>query len=112
MSNNGINAGIIRQLLGNMNVPPNVSDGERALLRRLIAEEDAETGEQLTRFVPGGWWIEFEQLPGPLCFRLIRHSFVSLDGEWSETAQLWRVNEMGRMAAEGKSLAEITEAVR
>lgn len=112
MSNNGFAAGIIGQLLGNLNVPGKISSGEINLLRRLIAEEANETGEQLTRSVPGGWWLDTEQLSAPLCFRLIRHAFISMDGEESGGVSYWSVNEMGRMAVVGKSLAEINEAVR
>jgi len=109
---NGFATGIIGQLLGNMNVPATISPGEIVLLRRLIAEDEQETGEQLTRFVPGGWILDTEQIPAQLCFRLIRHCFISMDGEESGGVSYWSVNEMGRMAVEGKTLAEITEAVR
>lgn len=108
---NGFATGIIGQLLGT-SVPPEISHGEKNLLRRLITEEDEETGDQLTRFVPGGWWLDTEQLSAPLCFRLIRHSFISMDGEESGGVSYWRVNEMGRMAVEGKTLAEIEEATK
>jgi hypothetical protein len=112
VSNNGFNAGIITQLLGNMNVPPSISAGERNLLRRLIEEYDSESGEMMTRFVPGGWMLGSDHIAPTLCFRLIRHSFISQDGEENGGVSYWSVNEMGRMAADGKGLAEIMEAVR
>lgn len=112
MSNNGMSPSIVSQLLVNLRMPATISDGERKLLRRMIAEEDSNSGEQLTRFVPGGWMIDMDDVSPQLCFRLIRHSFISMDGEESGGVSYWRVNDIGRMAAEGKSLAEIEEAVR
>jgi hypothetical protein len=112
MSNNGFNVGVVAQLLNNMNVPPTISARERHLLWRLIVENDSATGEQLTRFVPGGWMLGSDHLSPQLCFRLIRHSFISQDGEENGGVSYWRVNDMGRMAVEGKSLAAIHEAVR
>lgn len=88
MSNNGINAGIISQLFGS-SVPLRVTDSERDLLRRLLAAEDDNDGEQLTRFVPGGWMLGSESVSAKTCFRLIRHCFIKQDGEESGGVSYW-----------------------
>jgi len=111
VSNNGMVPGIIGQLVGTR-IPAGMSRGELLLLRRLVDEEDADTGEQLTRFVPGGWWIESDNVSAQTCFRLIKHSLISMDGEESGGVSYWRVNEMGRMALRGMTLAQIKAAVR
>lgn len=95
MANNGFNPYIIGRLLGT-DPPPRVSAGELDLLRRLIAEDTSETGEQLTLGVPGGWWLGSDRVDGRVCWRLIRHCLISQDGDMNGGIQYWRVNEEGR----------------
>lgn len=110
---NSFATGVLGQLMYSA-IPATISEGERTLLRRLLGEDakDGDESEQLTRFVPGGWWLGADQISAPLCFRLLRHCFISMDGEESGGVSYWRVNDMGRMASEGMRLDEINAAVR
>lgn len=105
---NGTSVSILARLLATgCKIPAGLSRGELALLDRLVREEDENTGEQLTRFAPGGWWIGSDNLSAQTCFRLIRHCLISKDGNESGGVSYWRVNEMGRMVLSGMSLPAV-----
>lgn len=91
-------SGIIGKLLF-ARIPPALSRGERDLLEKLRVEaDDVENGEQLTRFVPGGWYFGSDRISATLCFRLIKHCAISMDGEESGGTSYWYINETGREA--------------
>ena len=67
-----------------------LTKGEKQVLQRLAA------GEELDEFIPGGWWIDLDQIDGRIGWNLLRKMALHQETYCGADHHIYTINETGR----------------
>lgn len=73
-----------------------LTKGEEDVLKALAA------GEELECFVPGGWWIDTNQVGGRIGMSLLRKMALHEEQFGSDSHRIYTINETGQELLAGK----------
>lgn len=72
-----------------------LTKGERSVLEKLAIDPQVI---ELVQAIPGGWWIELDEIDGRICWSLMRKVLISEHQYSAENFKRYYINEWGRNA--------------
>ena len=77
--------------------------------RQRYVLEQMMTGEELVRAVPGGWWLDTEQIGGAVGWKLLRYCLISATS-MPDDMERYSINEEGRKVLADPAYVPLMEA--